>query len=68
MINKDASFSEIIGQRQQEETFRETDLMHRYLFETLTQGVILFDPKGKVLLINPAGERLLAMHMTSRSR
>ncbi len=38
--------------------------LYRVLFETMLQGVVLHDSRGKVISINPAAERILGMKKT----
>jgi len=48
-------------QKKVEEALRESEERFRFLFETLTLGVVYQDRNGEILRANPAAERILGL-------
>ncbi len=51
-----------------EEALRENEKNFRMLFETMTQGVIYQDSKGKILNVNPAAENILKIPLADMKK
>ncbi len=56
-----ASFTDITPLRALEERLRQSEEKHRTLFETMTQGVFVFDSAGRITDANPAAEELTGL-------
>jgi PAS domain S-box-containing protein len=56
-----SSGEDITDRKRTEEALRESEERHRTLFETMTQGVLYWDAKGRVVSANPATERILGL-------
>jgi PAS domain S-box-containing protein len=52
---------DITERKQLEKTLRESERKYRALFETMTQGVMYWEPNGKIISVNPAAERILGL-------
>ncbi len=52
---------EITASKQAESAIRESEERYRTLFETMDQGVVYLDPRGKILAANPAAQQILGM-------
>lgn len=49
------------SRRQTEESLRENEKKYRTLFETMAQGVVYQDSRGKIISANPSAERILGL-------
>jgi PAS domain S-box-containing protein len=50
----------LLNEKQEvERVLAEEEKKYRLLFETMTQGVIYYSPRGEILSVNPAAERIL---------
>lgn len=50
----------LLNEKQEvEKVLAEEEKKYRLLFETMTQGVIYYSPRGEILSVNPAAERIL---------
>ena len=52
---------DITAKKQAEELLRESEQKYRTLFETMSQGVLLYEQDGKIISANPAAERILGL-------
>jgi PAS domain S-box-containing protein len=59
---------DITQRKENEEKLRRSEAKFRSLFETMFQGVIYHDAKGRVLSINPAAEKILGLSMADLSK
>ncbi|GFO59996.1 hypothetical protein GMST_23210 [Geomonas silvestris] len=50
---------DVTERRNADEKLRESELRHRLLFETSTQGIIYHDADNRVLMVNPALQRMI---------
>ena len=52
---------DITERKKMERNLRNSELKHRTLFETMTQGVVYQDITGKIISANPAAEKILGL-------
>jgi two-component system cell cycle sensor histidine kinase/response regulator CckA len=53
--------TEITARKRAEEALRESEFRFRTLFQTTTFGVVSQDKEGKIVMVNPAAERILGV-------
>jgi PAS domain S-box-containing protein len=46
-----------------QDALRESETRYRTLFETMAQGVAYHDPEGRVIVVNPAAQRILGLSL-----
>jgi two-component system cell cycle sensor histidine kinase/response regulator CckA len=56
-----AMFLEITTRLKAEESLRESEQRYRELFESMAQGVVYHDLEGRIVMVNPAAERILGL-------
>lgn len=56
-----ASFEDITIRKNSEMALRDSEEKYRKLFETMTQGLVYFDSKGKIIAANPSAEKILGI-------
>ncbi|HCA26960.1 MAG TPA: hypothetical protein DEP05_04860, partial [Betaproteobacteria bacterium] len=49
--------------RRAEQSLRDSEEKHRLLFETMSQGVVYQDARGRILSANPSAEAILGFHL-----
>lgn len=54
---------DITDRKKMEKSLRLSEEQHRTLFETMTQGAIYFDARGRILSANPAAARILSLKL-----
>ncbi len=52
---------DITAQKQAEELLQESEQKFRTLFETMAQGIVIYDQDGKIISANPATESILGL-------
>ena len=57
------SIQDITERKRAEAALRESERKYRYLYETMTQGVVLQDTDGKIIEANPAAAEVLGLSM-----
>lgn len=57
----DGIIEDITDRKQIEEALKESEEKYRTLFETMAQGVIYQNARGKIIIANPAAERILGL-------
>jgi two-component system cell cycle sensor histidine kinase/response regulator CckA len=57
------TYEDITEQMKTEKALRESEREYRTLFETMAQGVIYYDAKGRIVFVNPAAERTLGFSL-----
>lgn len=50
---------DVTARRDAEAALRESEAKYRHLFETMAQGVVYQDARGRILAVNPAAEAIL---------
>ncbi|OQX18836.1 MAG: hypothetical protein BWK76_06445 [Desulfobulbaceae bacterium A2] len=58
-----ASFLDLTDRRRAEEELRASEARYRSMVNALSEGLLVFDPQGRIQSCNPAAERLLGMPM-----